>query len=44
MLYVLYESASGLSLFEVLQVEEIGQSLDRVQQATTGACGTCVRA
>ncbi|CAG8504190.1 9588_t:CDS:2 [Ambispora gerdemannii] len=31
--YVLFETASGYSLFEVLQVEEIGAKLETVQQA-----------
>ncbi|KAK9811660.1 hypothetical protein WJX72_007898 [[Myrmecia] bisecta] len=32
-LYALFESASGYALFEVLEADELGQSVDAVQQA-----------
>lgn len=38
--FVLFESASGFSLFEVKEFDEIGQSLDKVQQAVR--CDACI--
>jgi hypothetical protein len=33
-LYVLYETAAGFSLFEVIGLDELGQSAEAVQQST----------
>ena len=33
-LFVLYETAAGYSLFEVIGIDELGQSVDAVQQST----------
>ncbi len=33
-LYVLYETAAGFSLFEVIGLDELGQSTEAVQQST----------
>ncbi len=33
--HLLFESASGYTLYELLAVDEIGQSLDAVQQSVT---------
>ena len=32
-MFILYETASGYSLFEVSEFDEIGQSVDKVQEA-----------
>lgn len=33
-LYVLYETAAGFSLFEIIGLDELGQSAEAVQQST----------
>ena len=33
-LFVLYETAAGFSLFEVIGLDELGQSAEAVQQST----------
>ena len=33
-LFVLYETAAGFSLFEVIGIDELGQSAEAVQQST----------
>jgi nucleolar protein 56 len=44
-LFLLYESASGYGLFEVTSMDEIGQSVDTVQQAVldVGRFGKAVK-
>lgn len=32
--YTLFETASGFALFEIKELDEIGQAVDKVQQAT----------
>lgn len=43
--FLLFESASGFGLFEVTAMDEIGQSVDSVQQAVTDISrfGKCMK-
>lgn len=39
-LFILHESASGYSLFEIKGLDEIGQATDKVQESVRCATGT----